>query len=138
MPPVAAGLLALTRLLETATAWRPVLASPSTQSAGIAAGDAEFRRIVAGGVREWEGDVHGRAAWALESYGAFLKQFPQHPRAGEALFGVAEATWARGGYPELFHYIFTPGGWADWNARAQYLEQWFDTRGFAEVSGWSR
>jgi outer membrane protein assembly factor BamD (BamD/ComL family) len=43
---------------------------------------------------------------------------------------MAEARWARGGYPELFHYILTPGDWDDWNAKAQYLEQWFDTSGF--------
>jgi hypothetical protein len=50
--------------------------------------------------------------------------------AGDALFKVAEATWARGGYPEVFHYILTPGNWDAWKAKAQYLEQWFDTRGF--------
>ena len=100
------------------------------QPPSVAAGEAAFRRIVAAGVREWEGDIEARATWALRSYRAFLEQFPEHRRAGEALFAIAEATWARGGYPELFHYIMTPGTWADWRARAQFLEQWFDTRGF--------
>ena len=128
--PLAAGLLGVTLLLAVPIGRAVAGAQPTAQSNAVAAGEAEFRRIVADGVREWEGDVEGRATWALDSYGGFLKKYPQHPRAGEALFAMAEAIWARGGYPELFHYILTPGTWADWKVRAQYLDQWFDTRGF--------
>lgn len=127
----AAGVVTLTVLIATVPTWQVAPRSvSSTQSTSITAGETAFRRIVADGVREWEGDIEGRATWALDTYGDFLRQFPQHPRAGEALFAIAEATWARGGYPELFHYVMTPGTWADWKAKAQYLEQWFDTRGF--------
>ena len=85
---------------------------------------------------EWEGDIEGQAEWTLRNYGDFLKEHPRHALAGEAMFKVATATWAKGGYPEVFHIIITQGTWVDWKAKQRYLDQWFDTSGFGGGVGW--
>lgn len=78
---------------------------------------------------EWEGDLEAIAEWTLGNYGKFLKEYPSHPLAAEAMLNIGKATWARGGYPELFGYIIAPT-WAEHDAKTRYLEQWFDTGGF--------
>jgi hypothetical protein len=93
-------------------------------------GEAAWLRIVESEPSEREGDVEGEAQWRLEKYGNFLRQFPRHQRSGDALFKVAEATWARAGYPEAFHYIFAVDGWDAWKKKANYLDQWFQTDEF--------
>ncbi len=92
-------------------------------------GDEKWQRIV-DERHEWEGDIEALAGWTLQNYGGFLAIYPNHPRAGDALFRMAEATWALGGYPEVVHYILEPGTREGWLAKKQHLEQWFDTRGF--------
>jgi hypothetical protein len=109
---------------------RPPVAQAAAASRNDDAGEAAWRRLTKGEPSEWEGDVESEAQWRIQGYGGFLERFPRHQRSGEALFKVAEATWARSGYPEAFHYIFTFDGWDAWKKKATYLEQWFDTSGF--------
>jgi hypothetical protein len=85
---------------------------------------------------EWEGNIEGQVEWTLRNYGDFLKKYPRHKLAGEAMFKVATATWAKGGYPESFHIIITQGTWDDWEVKKRYLDQWFDTSGFGGGVGW--
>ncbi len=75
-------------------------------------------------------NVASGAEWLTGEYGAFVRDYPSHPHAGEALFKVAQATWATAGYPEVFGYIFTPDGWPAWRTKAAELEVRFDTGGF--------
>ena len=100
-----------------------------------AAGKAAWRLIDFSQPYEWEGDWQGKARWALEKYGSFMKTYPDHSLVGEALFRIAVATWAKAGYPELYGYIIVPGGWEDWGKRQKELEQWFDTKGFGGGRG---
>ena len=98
--------------------------APGSAPAGFAA----WKVIQASG-GEWEGDWHGEAAWLFEKYGQFLADYPQHELVPDAKLKIAEATWADGGYVELFHLVIDPGGWEVIEKREAFLEQWFDTRG---------
>jgi len=100
-----------------------------------AAGKAAWRLIDFSGYYEWEGDWQGKADWALEKYGSFIKTYPGHSLVGEALFMIAVATWVKAGYPELYGYIIEPDGWEAWTKRQNELEQWFDTKGFGGGRG---
>ena len=108
-----------------------IAAAPGT----VLAGNAQWRLIALSAPYEWEGNVTGMAQWLTRKFGDFLSDYPSHPHAGEALFNVARARWAAAGYPEVFGYIFTPGGWPAWRARAAVLDAWFDTRGFGGGAG---
>jgi hypothetical protein len=123
---IVAGLVATSSVVIAA---QQATGAPRMVSQSVRAGNEAWRRIQASAPYEWEGDVEGRAEWTLQNYGRFLEEHPRHPRAPEAMLSVATAIWARGGYPELFHYIFAPT-WEEHNEKERYLSQWFDTRGF--------
>jgi tetratricopeptide (TPR) repeat protein len=91
------------------------------------AGQAAWRLIEFSAPYEWEGRWEDKAKWSLEKFGGFVSAYPTHEFTSAALFAVAEATWVTAGYPEVYHYAFTPG---DWNARRKELSTWFDTDGF--------
>jgi hypothetical protein len=95
----------------------------------VRAGNAEWQRIRRSAPYEWEGDIEAIAEWTLRNYRKFLEEYPDHPLAAEAMFNVATATWASGGYPEPFHYIIA-ATWEEHAAKTRHLNQWFDTRGF--------
>jgi tetratricopeptide (TPR) repeat protein len=100
------------------------------------AGKAAWRLISFSQPYEWEGDWQGRAGWELDKYGTFIETYPGHELVGEALFKMAVATWAKAGYPEVYHYIIVPEGYGEaWRAKQTLLNQWFDTRGFGGGKG---
>jgi hypothetical protein len=100
----------------------------STQTGAYTAEQA-WDRIRKSAPYEWEGDIDAIAEWTLGNYGKFIDDYPSHPLAAEAMLNVARATWASGGYPELFYYIIAPT-WAEHEAKTRHLSQWFDTSGF--------
>ena len=57
---------------------------------------------------------------------------PRHTHAGDALFEIARATWAHGGYPEAFSIV---GGPDYSRAKVNALEPWFGTAGFGGGPG---
>jgi tetratricopeptide (TPR) repeat protein len=103
-----------------------VVAAPGS----VVSGEAAWKLIAFSAPYEWEGDIEARTEWTLKHYGAFLQTYPGHARSGEALYQIATATWASGGYPEAYDYMFAPAGWSTLGPKRQQLEQWFDTRGF--------
>jgi hypothetical protein len=102
---------------------------PGQKRDPVRAGNDEWQRIRKSAPYEWEGDIEGIAEWTLSNYGRFLEDYPTHSLAPEAMLNVATAIWARGGYPELFHYIIAPT-WEAHQAKTRLLNQWFDTSGF--------
>jgi len=96
------------------------------------AGTAAWRLIEFSEPYEWEGHWDAEAAWSLGRFGAFAAAYPSHELTGDALFKIAQATWAKAGFPEVYGYVFTPG---DWNARLKELSPWFDTGGFGGGRG---
>jgi dienelactone hydrolase len=91
--------------------------------------DEAWTSIRASAPYEWEGDIDGKAAWTMKHYGQFLRDYPDHVLAADAMFEMAVAIWASAGYPELFHYLIAPTR-AERDAKGRQLQQWFDTRGF--------
>jgi tetratricopeptide (TPR) repeat protein len=96
------------------------------------AGDAAWRLIEFARPYEWEGDIDARYAWTLQQYRPFVGAYPTHAHAGDALFEIARATWAHGGYPEAFSWVGGPGYSP---GKVNALEPWFDTRGFGGGPG---
>jgi hypothetical protein len=103
-----------------------VNAAPGSTPAGRAA----WRLIALSEPYEWEGDWAAEATWMIDQYGRFLADYPRHELAPEARFKVAVATWAKGGYTEVFHITLDPAGWDAIRKREAYLDQWFETKGF--------
>ena len=127
--------LNLVGLIDTSEALRCYEMAVKAAPKSAAAGKAAWRLIDFSQPYEWEGDWQGKARWALEKYGSFMKTYPDHSLVGEALFKIAVATWVKAGYPELYGYIIEPDGWEAWKKRQTELEQWFDTKGFGGGRG---
>ena len=81
---------------------------------------------------EWEGDIDAQYAWTLQQYRPFVTEYPRHPHAGDALFEIARATWAHGGYPEAFSIV---GGLDYSRAKVNAFEPWFVIGGFGGGPG---
>ena len=69
-----------------------------------------------------------------KAYRPFVATYPTHPRAGDALFEIAQVTWAYGGYPQAVGYL-PPDGPIDSRVahrafQEKALDPWFDTGGF--------
>jgi tetratricopeptide (TPR) repeat protein len=96
-----------------------VAAGPGSRGAGYAAWELiSFDRPY-----EVEGNYEPEADRWLTAYGSFLRTYPGHSLAGEAMFMVARAKWIKAGYPELFGY-FQEG------QNRREVSQFLDTWGF--------
>jgi tetratricopeptide (TPR) repeat protein len=96
------------------------------------AGDAAWKLIWFTEPYEWEGDIDGQYAWTLAQFRPFVAAYPRHEYAGDALFNIALAAWAHGGYPEVLSIV---GGPDYGPAKIRALEPWFVTGGFGGGPG---